>query len=164
MTGLWLATAVFSCLVRCSSAGTRPPEFGSCVPTADASCPLPQEAVGAGAAPPPESGMPGESVPEASIVASADACAAANGLTLVPNGLSCQPCAVASCCTPYGACQDDPTCAQLLVCAAEGTAAFDTCLAGSPTVNPAYQSLAGCLALYCPTVCAAIAVVPMNDL
>jgi hypothetical protein len=132
----------------CSSAAKRPPALGNCVPEGDASC---DESATGGA------GV--VFVADAAAAAAADAgatlseseggsCGVADTLLTRP----CGPCVVASCCMADAICSSDDGCLTLLNCALNETA----CLPFTQASGNAFNDLAQCYQLNCPTQCQAL--------
>ncbi len=147
--GMLLRAAAAAPLVialACSSAVKRPPPLGNCVPEGETTCDDPAPG-GAGVVFTSDAAVEadaGDTVSESE----GGSCGFADTLLTIP----CGPCVVTSCCMADAICSGDTGCLTLLNCALNETA----CVPLTQASATAFDDLAQCYELNCPTQCQAL--------
>ncbi len=142
------AAAPLLIALACSSAVKRPPPLGNCIPEDGARCDE-QATGGAGVVFTSDAAAAGEVDAGATVSESeGGSCGFADTLLTIP----CGPCVVASCCMADAICSGDTGCLTLLSCALNETA----CVPLTQASGTAFDDLAQCYQLNCPTQCQAL--------
>jgi hypothetical protein len=114
-------------LLACSSSSPRPPEPGTCVPTAHTPCSV-SPAVGGGSSTGTGDAGVGETVP----TGEGGSCAGASAIYSA--SVSCASCVAASCCSTGTSCPNDPSCTTIAVCV------VTSCLPNDPSCLPTCEA------------------------